>query len=313
MDDPLISSGSNVDERSADRDLNDVKNERTRKVLGAILVFLTGGVIFGFNALKPLLFRQEIFANMCGNSDDYNEVQHDGDPQCRKQLLFINGICVVAIFALSFVMYFYETMKKALGQKRFASLAIVCSAGSLILMAIGNRPTKGWLWLVGYALIGATNVCIFMIVNGQQWDKSKLVGPIFKNEVAFEKLYIGIFDSAGAVWLVIMWLYSDQGVNYQQLFGVYAFLVVLVGALVVKFLPCEDSGNNEDATQQERGDKVVEYDKNIQESRAYRGKWFMAIITFKVSAAAPSQVAARAKLTRRSNASPNTCSTRFTL
>lgn len=53
--------------------------------LGALAVFVMGGLVFGFNALKPVMYDEHVYLDVCdGDFDD------DGGERCTSQTLKLN-------------------------------------------------------------------------------------------------------------------------------------------------------------------------------------------------------------------------------
>ena len=92
-------------------------------LLGGLAVFMMGGLVFGFNALKPIMYDEKVFQDACdGKYDDDGRGDDDdgsggggGVGQCSKQTLQLNLMYTVGIFNLSFIMIFFGMFMDSVG------------------------------------------------------------------------------------------------------------------------------------------------------------------------------------------------------
>lgn len=72
--------------------LSILKRDGAAAALGALAVFVMGGLVFGFNALKPVMYDERVYQDVCdGNFDD------DGDERCTNQTLKLNLMYTVGL------------------------------------------------------------------------------------------------------------------------------------------------------------------------------------------------------------------------
>ena len=249
--------------RQNNPDSEDVENAWTGQevlitFLGASTVFLMGGLIFGFNSLKPIMYEAGVFESACTEFNataSENGVDHGA--QCPAQTTYIDLIYDLAIFNLryvcrcdrclqfgrltqrpgkicmpfvgaSFIMIFFGTLQDKYGARKAGLVAVLTSGIGIIMLGFGND--EGIYWMFSFFLLGGFNCCVFMCII----SLTKTVPQI---SAWFTSFCLGLFDMSAFVFFAFQQVHSHFGVKFWKICGAYAILAVGTALCVLPYLP----------------------------------------------------------------------------
>ena len=91
------------------------KDERAclKTTTGGLAVFVLGGLVFGFNSLKPIMFERGVFSDKCQDTADADvqAAARNLESACADQTEWIDLMYDASIFFLSFIMIFFGSFQ----------------------------------------------------------------------------------------------------------------------------------------------------------------------------------------------------------
>eukprot|EP01104_Vermistella_antarctica_P002098 TRINITY_DN1225_c0_g3_i1.p1 TRINITY_DN1225_c0_g3~~TRINITY_DN1225_c0_g3_i1.p1 ORF type:complete len:457 (+),score=124.08 TRINITY_DN1225_c0_g3_i1:133-1503(+) len=194
--------------------------------LGAAITFWAGGIIYGYNALLPILIREGVYSSLC-------ETPYDDTTGCADQLLRLNLLYTIGVSCLYFMVILFGYQMDKLGAQ-FTMVTGVCvvAAGSVCaaLGSVGSSSDTDIFWDIALISWGVASPAIFMTALS--------LPKLFpKHHASVTSVIVCSFDTSTGVMLLFQVLYINAGIPFSWIATGHAIITLFVGLACAFLLP----------------------------------------------------------------------------
>lgn len=204
--------------------------------------FLSGGIVFGFAALKPVLIAEGVYRDEC-NDDEF----HLGMPACSEQDMKLNRMFTYSAVLTNIASLPVGYILDRVGPRTCGMIgSVVIAAGTGVLA--NAKSVSGYYidgYIVGYILLALGGPFVFISCFHLSNCFPRFSGTILA-------LLTGAFDSSSAVFLFYRLVYERTGLSLSNFFTVYLIVPTFVLLAEIFIMPREQYSTVADVT------KVVE-------------------------------------------------------
>jgi len=224
-----------------------------------------GGLQFGIASLYPVFYREQVFADICGDSAARqctlrSEPVEATTKCCNAQQLRFTSISAFSIFTSDFGMVLFGELSDWLGPRSaFGVGALFVSIGTLML-GVGSSVNLHWQPGSGVATATSTALDEVLITLGLfclgAGGPGVFVGALALSErypslrATVTSLVAAMEDSSALVFLLFNVIYFEAGVELEYIFFAWLCLCVLLGCGTLSSLPSKQhiDGVRDEAT-----------------------------------------------------------------